>query len=302
MPDPAELIDPDGNALGYEIENENAEELEAGSAAWDGLYEFADAPPEIDYGQGLSIRNQGNRPSCRGHSLATAGRMVARVANRGDIDLNDNATPGEPIKDDFSPLWCWVKTQVHGGTVGANRGATMAGGIKAAMQDGLAREVVWPYSGSHTTRFPQEVIADAARFKMRRYSTMKSEADVFRWFATGQGVVEMGSGWPFSWIGGCLADSGRAGRGGHATVGRGYWTGERVAREVPAIADKVKAEPYVYVWENSHGTGAQWKGLFFITRRGMEQILRAGSSHLIGWSDMEWAKPRSFDWASAKIV
>lgn len=296
-----ELIDAQGNGLGYEYELEDEEYLEAGSAPWDGLYDFSDTPPEIDYGQGLTIRNQASRPSCRGHSLAAAGRMVARVANRGDIDLNEDGTPGQAIVDDFSPLWAWVRTQVHGGTVGANRGATMGGGIKAGMQDGLAREVIWPYSKPHTTRIPAEVSQDAAKFRMARYSTLKTEQDVFRWFASGQGVVESGTGWPLSWIGGALADSGSAGRGGHATCGRGYWTGERVARTVPSLS-RYKSEPYIYVWENSHGTSAQWRGLFFITRRGMDGLLKARYSHFIGWSDMSWAKPRKFDWDNIKVV
>jgi hypothetical protein len=297
-----QLIDDQGNGLGYEYELEDNDLLEEFSSPWDGLYEFSDAPPEIDYGQGLAIRNQASRPSCRGHSLAAAARMVARVANRGNIDLNENGVAGEPIVDDFSPLWAWVRTQVHGGTVGPNRGATMGGGIKAGLQDGMAREVVWPYSKPHTTRIPQEVVTDAARFRMARYSTLRTEQDVFRWFASGQGVVESGTGWPLSWIGGSLADSGGMGAGGHATCGRGYWTGKRVADTVPAIASRVRNEPYVYVWENSHGTGAQFRGLFFITRRGMEAILRARHSHFIGWSDMAWARPRKFDWDNIKVV
>lgn len=296
-----EQLDPNGNYLGYEVENEDVEYLEAGSAASPEM-RLSDPPPEIDYGFGFSIRNQASRPSCRGHSLAACGRMGARLAAGGAFDLNANGIAGEPIKDDFSPLWCWVKTQVHGGTVGPNRGATMGGGIKAATVDGFAREVVWPYDKSHTTRFPAEVIQDAKQFKFARYSTLKTEGDVYQWLASGQGPCEWGKGWPFSWVGGCLVDSGSSGRGGHATALRGYWTGKRVASEVPAIASRVKDEPYVYVCENSHGSNAQWRGLYFVTRRGMSAVLNNRDTHLIGWSDLQSPLIRKFDWSKAKLA
>jgi hypothetical protein len=288
--------------LGYEIESENPQELAANAAPWDEVLSTADAPPEIDYGHGFSIRNQGNRGSCRGHSIAACARMGARLAAGAAIDLDGNGTAGDPIKDDFSPLWAWVRSQQHGGTVGANRGATMSGGIKLGLQDGFAREVVWPYSNPHGTRFPAEVIADATRFKFGRYSTLESEQQVHDWLASGQGPCEWGKGWPFSWVGGCLVDSGYAGRGGHATAIRGYWTGERVAREVPSIAAKVKAEPYVYVCENSHSERAQWKGLYFVTRRGMAAVLNNRSTHLLGWSDLTYPLVRKANWATVNFV
>lgn len=295
------LIDDQGNGLGYEFDHEDPVYLQEHSAPWDGLYSMSDVPEEIDYGKGFSIRNQGPKPSCRGHSITAAARMLARLANRGDIDLDGDGKAGEPIDDDFSPMWAWIRSQQHGGTVGPNRGATMSGGIKLGLEDGMAREVVLPYNSRHSTRFANDVVQDAKRFRMKRYSTLKTEQDVFRWFASGQGVVESGTGWPFSWIGGCLVDSGQSGRGGHATCGRGYITGKRLAQQVPALASRVRNEPYVYVWENSHGTRAQWNGLYFITRRGMEQVLRDRMTHFIGWSDMEWPKPRTFDWVNAPL-
>ena len=296
------MTDDDGFYLGYEIENENEAELEASSAAWGECMSTADAPPEIDYGIGFSIRNQGNRGSCRGHSIAACARMGARLAAGEAIDLDGDGQKGLAIKDDFSPLWCWVRSQIHGGTVGAGRGATMGGGIKLGTVDGFAREVVWPYSNQHTTRFPSEVIADASRFKFGRYSTIQEEEKVHAWLASGQGPCEWGKGWPFSWVGGCLVDSGSAGRGGHATAIRGYWTGEHVAREVPAIASRVKSEPYVYVCENSHSVNAQHRGLYFVTRRGMAAVLQSRSTHLLGWSDLAYPLVRKFDWATAKLA
>lgn len=298
----SEFMDEHGNYLGYEIDNEDPDQLEEFSAGWDAVMESADAPPEIDYGVGQSIRNQGNRGSCRGHSIAACARMGARLAAGDNIDLDGDGTPNEPLHDDFSPLWCWVRAQIHGGTVGANRGATMSGGIKLGLQDGFAREVVWPYEKPHTTRIPAEVAEDGKRFIFGRYSTIREEGQVHDWLASGQGPCEWGKGWPFSWVGGCLVDSGVAGRGGHATAIRGYWTGERVAREVPSIASRVKDEPYVYVCENSHGSRAQWRGLYFVTRRGMQSVLNNRSTHLLGWSDLSFPLVRKFKWATARLV
>lgn len=297
----SDLIDFEGNHLGYEVENEDVETLEAGSADFPEMM-TTDPPPEVDFGAGFAIRNQGNRGSCRGHSAAACARMGARAAAGQPIDLNGDGVSGDPIKDDFSPLWAWVRAQIHGGTVGAGRGATMGGGVKLGIEDGFAREITWPYEKPHTTRIPAEVAADALAFRFKRYSTLKREDDVYQWLASGQGPCEWGTGWPFSWVGGGLVDSGSAGRGGHATAIRGYWTGQRVAREFPVIASRVKAEPYVYVCENSHGTRAQFGGLYFVTRKGMSQVLANRWTHLIAWSDLTYPVARKFDWRSATFI
>lgn len=296
------LVDVNGNGLGYEFEAEKHEELVAGSAPWSSVMEISNAPPEIDYGQGLSIRNQGNRPSCRGHSITACARMGARLAAGGDIDLDQDGKPGEAIQDDFSPLWAWVRTQMHGGTVGENRGATIGGGVKLGTEDGFATETEWPYSNPHTTRIPDAVAQASKRFKFARYQTMDEESQVHAWFASGQGPVEWGKTWPFPWVAKCLVDAAPSGGGGHATAIRGYWTGERVASAVPALASRVKAEPYVYVCENSHSVNAQYQGLYFVTRRGMASVLKARWTELIGWSDLSFPFVRKFDWATAKLA
>src|SRR5690606_32978262 len=193
-------------------------------------------------------------------------------------------------------------SQVHGGTVGANRGATMQGGVKVGLDDGICREVVYPYSAPHSTRLSEAMAQDAARFKFGRYSTLRSEQQVHDWLASGQGPCEWGTMWPFQWIGGCLADAAPKGRGGHATAIRGYWTGQRVAQAVPSVARWVQNEPYVYVCENSHSEQAQWRGLYFVTRRGMEATLRDRATHLIGWSDLSYPFFRKVDWSKAKIA
>ena len=114
--------------------------------------------------------------------------------------------------------------------------------------------------------------------------------------------MEWGTGWPLAWTGGCLATSASSGRGGHATAIRGYWTGKRVAETVPAIASSVRSEPYVYVCENSHGTNAQWRGLYFVSRRGMAALLANRMTHLIGWSDMESPLVRKVDWNTVRFI
>lgn len=291
-----------GLALGYEFEHEDVAALEAGSAPYQDLMASNDAPVEIDYGNGFTIRNQSSRPACRGHSLAAVARMSARVKAAGPIDLDENGTPGEPLRDDFSPMWCWVRSQQHGGTVGANRGATMQGGVKVGIEDGICREVMYPYSASHTTRLPESMLTDGARFKFGRYSTLKTEQQVHDWLASGQGPCEWGTMWPFRWIGGCLADVAPNGRGGHATAIRGYWTGKRVADSVPAVARYVANEPYVYVCENSHGPNAQWRGLYFVTRRGMAATLADRGTHLLGWSDLSYPLFRRVDWSKVRLV
>ena len=296
------LIDQDGNGLGYEFDYENHEALVAGSAPWSSVMEVGDAPPEVDFGQGLSIRNQGNRPSCRGHSITACARMGARLAAGAAIDLDEDGNAGEAIQDDFSPLWAWVRAQVHGGTVGRNRGATMGGGVKLGTDEGFAREVDWPYSEPHTTNIPQAVAQSANRFRFARYQMMQDESQVHAWFASGQGPVEWGKTWPFPWVAKCLVDSAPSSGGGHATAIRGYWTGERVARLVPAIASRVRTEPYVYVCENSHGSNAQYQGLYFVTRLGMASVLKARWTELMGWSDLSYPLVRRFDWAAAKLA
>jgi hypothetical protein len=297
-------------ALGYEFEFENTNALIAEASPFLELASVDDLPAEIDYGQGDNVRSQGNTPSCRGHSQSDCAGMCARLANSGqDIDLDGDGVLNEKLQDQFSPLWCWTKAQVNGGTVGAGRGATMQGGIKTALESGICREVVYPFSKGHTTRFTSEMINDAARFKMGRYSIIDSEPKLRQWLGSGQGPAEWGTMWPFQWIGECLFDSAPGGRGGHATCCRGYWTGKKVVEMIgsrlPASTRSyIEKEPYVYVFRNSHGESAQFRGLYFGTRRGVEATLQHRHTTMIGWSDLSFplAKVRKVDWSKVTFI
>jgi hypothetical protein len=292
--------------LGWEMESEDRDAIVRDAAPYLHLLgDMEETPKEVDYSIGIPVRSQESTPSCRGHSLAVCADACYRLSvGETNVDLDGDGTPNENRQDQFSALWCWVKSQIYGRTVGRNRGATMQGGIKVGLNDGIAREVVYPFSMGHTTNLTSPMVTDASHYKMGRYSMIDTENKMFQWLASGQGPAEWGTLWPLPFTAKCCADDVPGRGGGHATAIMGYYTGKRVASLVPALARLVEGEEYVYYCRNSHGSQAQYKGSYFVTRRGMERILRQSHTVAIGWSDMttDKAVKRKIDWKTVKFA
>jgi hypothetical protein len=261
-------------------------------------------PEEIDPRPWFKIRSQGAQGSCRGHSLAANGRYCAKAAT-GVLDLNADGILNDPKEDDFSPMWAYIMSQRQSNIRG-DVGATMTGGIKVGLEQGLAREVKWPYPNAYNTNVPNGASADATNFKFARYTKFQpgDVQGVKAWLATGQGGIDWGKMWPLPFIGGCVVDGpiGNRTMGGHATAILGYIKGRTLLKEIPSLSNVIKPEQTLFVGVNSHGVNAQHKGFYYVTERGLEACMRHQWTEVLGWSDMSVPKRRTINFNEKGIM
>jgi len=255
---------------------------------------------------GFRIRNQGPVGSCRGHSGA-AGFEHCWFMATGDRDVDQDGQQYEQLDDRFSPLWFYITTQRHDGISG-DRGSTIAGGVKTAMQDGCCREVTWEYKARYETRPPAGAAEEARNFKLTRSHFFEPSNKVFdeavEWILTGQGYLDFGTVWPLPFKSNGVVDNVPSGTrgGGHATAGIGVIPASKLLSP-PRAGEPVAGQgvlrdddELLIVVANSHGTSAQHHGFYYFTRRGLTEVMRHSYTTLVGMSDMGNVRPRSFNW------
>jgi hypothetical protein len=89
--------------------------------------------------------------------------------------------------------------------------------------------------------------------------------------------------------------------GGHATAGGTLIRGSTLKRLVASLANEVSDDEWILQCMNSHSSSAQFKGFYFVTLRGFEDILRHNFTEVIGWSDMGTPTPRPFDFTKKSV-
>jgi hypothetical protein len=148
-----------------------------------------------------------------------------------------------------------------------------------------------------------EVREKAKQFKFARYTKLEDAESVFDWVGSGQGGLDFGKVWPLPFVKGCLVKSvsRNARGGGHATAGLSLIKGLTLKQLVPSLANEVTDIEWIIQVANSHNVTAQHKGHYFITMRGMEDILKHPQTEAIGWSDMGTPTPRPFDFTKKSV-
>ena len=291
--------------LGYRIDLEQRDLIASRSTPF-GLAMRGDEPDEIDVRSWWQIRNQANQGSCRGHSLAANARYCARAAD-GELDLDRDGRADERQDDDFSPQWCYIQSQKTDG-INGDKGATISGGIPVGLEQGIARESIWPYTGRYATRAPRFAADDAKAFRFKRYTQFErgDVATMKAWLATGQGGIDWGKSWPLPFLGGCLVDGGindSQSRGGHATGILGYIRAATLLRERPDLSRYLRDESQIlFIGVNSHGTNAQDRGFYYLTARGLQACSEHRYTEAIGWSDLTTPRPRVVDFRNDSLI
>lgn len=256
---------------GYRWDLENKDRLYANGTPFEGFASVA-VPDEIDPREWLRTENQGPMGSCRGHSLSTGCEFIYR----GVI--------GETIQ--FSPMWCYLRTQKRDGLLGSDRGSTIENGVKVAVEEGICSLDVFPYPNPvrYSTRIPDGAAEDAATRKFGRYSPIENYDQAREWIGTGQGYVDIGVKWPFRHNNGHVTSFQPTGNGGHAMAFCGYLkTGELILF-------------------NSHGERSGDRGEFFFTPQAFNEMCRQRYSSVIGVSDMKDAKPRELSFLKTPYI
>lgn len=248
-----------------------------------------------------NIRNQSQKNSCRGHSLAASARMCYYMA-AGGVDLDEDGQLNEALQDDFSPDYCYYESQ-RANNINSDSGATINGGIRVGLA-GIAREIDLPYQlGYSPSRVTSAIREKATKFKFGRYTKMTTAEQIFDWTGTGQGCIDWGTVWPLPFVKGCLVKglpSGTRG-GGHATCPLGIARGETIKRLVPVLKTEFKDDEWILQVANSHSENAQFKGFYFCTMDAVADILRHNFTEALGWSDMATPVVRPFDFRKGSV-
>ena len=303
MPRLEESFQPGGNDFtGYRPDIEDREEILKGSAPYQRLLSSQEWR-ELDLFSWWRVRNQASKGSCRGHSLAANGKLCYFI-NAGLPDLDQDGKPNEEnLQDDFSPDWCYYRCQKYDNIRGDN-GATIAAGVKVGMNEGLVREVDLPYEVSYQPgRASDSLLPKASPFKFGRYSELSTAEELFDWVGSGQGGIDWGTVWPLPFTEGCLVKglSRNTRGGGHATAGGTLLRGATVKKLVPSLANELTDDEWVLQCMNSHSSSAQFKGFYFVTMEGCQQILRHEWTTAIGWSDMSTPEVRPFNFVKKSV-
>lgn len=286
---------------GYRLELEDHDAIAAGSAPYRQLMRAGEWQ-EGDLFSWWHVRNQGMQGSCRGHSLAANARLCYHMA-AGSIDLDEDGQDNESnLQDDFSPDYCYYECQ-KANNIRGDRGATISGGIPVGLA-GIVREIDMPYTVAYDPgRVTSELREKAKQWKFARYTKLTDVDALFDWVGSGQGGADFGTVWPLPFTKGCLVKSMSRGArgGGHATAGGTLIKGKTLKALVPSLANEITDDEWIMQCMNSHSTSAQYKGFYFLTRSGAEDLLAHSYTEVIGWSDMSVPNVRPFDFRKKSV-
>jgi hypothetical protein len=266
---------------GYRIDLENRVALQADATPF--LVASSDylAPEQIDPRGKVRHDKQFNMGSCQGFSLANCCEYLLLLAMR----LKEYS--GE---HQFSSLYAYLESQRFDNLLGRDVGSTIGGGLKVARDVGMLPEKALPYR----TPYPSNarlMITDAMRtqaatFKIRSFSWLKSYQQIFDYLASGAGAVHTGTVWNNSFYAsnGVLENVSLSNGGGHATAWLGYSTRkDRSGRN--------------YIWRlNSHNDS--WTEL---SPTVIDRLCGHPYTAIVGISDMSTPGPRNVDWIKESV-
>lgn len=283
----------DKDFTGYLIESEDRKAIEAEALEFPvgSSDDFVDVPEVVDPEQwGDDVKMQGPMNSCRGHSLATG--MEGLIYWEHGVNLL------------LSPLWAYLMAQAAGGLFGVDNGSRILDGLRAASSRGVCRLDKCPYP--KPVRYPgpqwratEEQIADAAKYRIGTWVSMKAQADpwiaALTWIGK-YGYLDMGIPWPVPIDQNGVVTEWRPGNQGHAICGNGKMPGRMVAAELgPDQVIKVA---------NSHDATYGKRGYLYFREREWRQMIADRRSTVVGVTSCTSpeSKPRKWDGKSRLVL
>lgn len=235
-----------------------------------GTYQEVSFDPR-DLMQTAVIENQGQQGACQGHDLSSCLEWI-HALQTGSMSVQ------------LSRAYAYYETQRIDGIRGDN-GSTISGGVKLAMSQGVPEESKWPYPSRYNNRRPgffDDVLENAARYKIAESYKLTSYQSVRTWLGSGQGAISIGIRWG-SGMSTPVLESFSAGGGGHA-----------IALLCLSEREGSNGEPYVWMMNS---WGARWgnKGWSEWSPDAIRQMMNHQFTVAIGMSDMPAVKPRTFD-------
>lgn len=219
----------------------------------------------------LRVEQQGSQGACAGHSLSSECEF-AYMIETGDFSLQLSRAMG------------YYEGQRLDGIRGDN-GLTIQGSVRLAKTIGICREKLWRYPSVYDNSRPanwEEVLADAAQYKIATATNLKSYDAIRTFLGSGQGGVHLGITWNASVDREVVESYSENGGGGHS-IG------------LYSLSERKDSQGRPYCWMmNSWGSSWQGDGWAEWSPRAIEQMLAARWSVFVGLSDMPNVKPRTY--------
>ena len=227
----------------------------------------------------MRVENQSNQSSCQGHAISSVVEWCHCIAS---------GNPGLQL----SRAYGYYETQ-RGDGIRGDRGSTISGGVKLAMESGICEESLWPYPKSYNTRRPRdwdECLQNAKQYKIKTKRRMTTYDGVRTFLGSGLGGITIGIGWSSRVMSKAVVESYTSGGGGHAI-------------SLLCLSKRKDRAGDPFVWcMNSWGRGWANGGWSEWSPKAVRQILASGRTTAVGLSDMPSVKPREFtldDWKKA---
>lgn len=202
--------------------------------------------------------NQGQIGSCQGNDLSSCIERVEQVAKKPAVQL--------------SRIFAYLATQKLDGLLGSDRGSTITGGAKLALNIGVPPEMLTGYPSSYPGRSERDRILSEAMYmaatghKVHSLWDVPEDPDEAKNWIGGGGAISLGIKWP-----GIPQDriikKYSGGSGGHAVAILGY--------------DK----------DNLIGVNSWGDGPFKITNQAWVQMIRHSYTAAVGLAGQEEPEP-----------
>jgi hypothetical protein len=259
--------------LGYRKSDENHALLAANSQPLVLYVAPVTTPQTCDPRAVVMLLCQFAMGSCTGHAMSHLGQWLNWLKTRQQVLI--------------SRMWCYLRAQHHSGFEGSDQGASIAGAVEAARQDGLPREETFPYPNPvhYSTAIPPVAFTEARDHLLRSSSVLKSYADAQLWLGNGLGGIDIG----IDWVQGLANFRGETIELQHLS---GYTLGGHSLALI-ALSTRVDEHGRNYVWlANSHGPQWGQGGWAEVAPAVIEHWIQSGAA-FIGVSDMEQYAPRA---------
>lgn len=226
----------------------------------------------LDPRKALRVENQQSLGACQGHSISSTCEWCYVIESGGDTALQ------------LSRAYGYYETQRLDGISG-DKGSTIDGGIRLAMDYGIPEEALWPYKNQYDPTRPrpiEELRKNAAKYKIGQKYLLTSYDAVRTFLGSGQGAIHLGIMWNSS-VDRALVDTYSMSRGGGHAIG------------LYSLSDRKDAKGRPYCWMmNSWGSNWGNKGWAEWSPAAIDQMLRTQYSTFVGISDMPEVKPREW--------
>lgn len=267
---------------GYDIQNENKQYILDNHTDFIMACRGYGAPNEIDPRDWYRIEMQATMSSCVGHGLT------------GPFEFGFRAKMKKVAQ--FSRMYAYLVSQEYSEKVsngryfGIDGGALIAGARKAAVENGLCLEETMPYpqNARYSTAIPAKANEEAKIYRINSSSVIGTTQDPYSeaktYLGAGLGGLLVGAPWPFR-IGSnhTVVDFRSFGGQGHAWCIIGYLADGRL------------------IAANSHGTGFEDKGWFYLNQQGFNEMVGNSNTSVVGLSDLTTPRPRSVDWTKESM-